>query len=328
MIVIQRADAHYTTKEEVPDMYHIIVNPASRSGKGWNIWKRQIEPALAKEQVSYRSYLSEKPGDVARIAREISTAAGNDTSLRIIVLGGDGTVNETLQGIEDTSHLVLGYIPTGSSNDLARDLKIPKKPLDALHRILHTAAPTPMDLGRVTYSDGEMRRFLVSCGIGYDAAVCEKVGRSSMKNTLNKIGLGKLIYLVIALRTLFRTGTVPGTLALDHGTPVDIGNILFIACMLHRFEGGGFMFAPKADAHDGMLNLCAVGNIPKPLILFALPTAFFGKHYLFKGITPYTAKDIVIESAAPLWVHTDGEVTRKDRRITVSCQKDAFSMLL
>lgn len=309
-------------------MYHIIVNPASRSGKGRDIWKKQIEPALIKEQVPHRSYLSEKPGDVIRIAKEISAAAGNNAPLQIIVLGGDGTVNETLQGIEDPSRLVLGYIPTGSSNDLARDLNIPKKPLDALHRILHTGTPTPMDLGIVTYSDGEIRRFLVSCGIGYDAAVCEKVGRSSLKNTLNKIGLGKLIYLVIALKILFAAGSASGKLTLDHGTSVDIGNILFIACMLHRYEGGGFMFAPKADAHDGIVNLCAVGNIPKFLILFALPTAFYGKHYRFQGITPYIAKDIVIESAAPLWVHTDGEVIRKEQRIAVSCKKDAFFMLL
>lgn len=88
------------------------------------------------------------------------------------------------------------------------------------------------------------------------------------------------------------------------------------------------MFAPKADAHDGIVNLCAVGDIPKFLILFALPTAFYGKHYRFQGITPYIAKDIVIESAAPLWVHTDGEVTRKEHRIAVSCKKDAFFMLL
>lgn len=309
-------------------MYHIIVNPASRSGKGRDIWKKQIEPALIKEQVPHRSYLSEKPGDVIRIAKKISAEAGNDAPLQIIVLGGDGTVNETLQGIEDPSRLVLGYIPTGSSNDLARDLNIPKKPLDALHRILHTGTPTPMDLGIVTYSDGEIRRFLVSCGIGYDAAVCEKVGRSSLKNTLNKIGLGKLIYLVIALKTLFAAGSASGKLTLDHGTPVAIGNILFICCMLHRYEGGGFMFAPKADAHDGIVNLCAVGDIPKSLILFALPTAFYGKHYRFQGITPYIAKDIVIESAAPLWVHTDGEVIRKEQRIAVTCKKDAFSMLL
>lgn len=309
-------------------MYHIIVNPASRSGKGLNIWKKQIEPALIKEQVSYQSYLSEKSGDVTRIAKELSESAGNDVPLRVIVLGGDGTVNETLQGIRNPSRLVLGYIPTGSSNDLARDLKLPKNPVDALHLILHADTPTPMDLGYITYPDGEKHCFLVSCGIGYDAAVCEEVQRSPMKNTLNRLGLGKLIYLGIALKQLFTAKAISGKLTLDHGTPIDIGNMLFTCCMLHRYEGGGFMFAPKADAHDGILNLCAVGDISKLLILFALPTAFYGKHYRFQGITPYLAKDIVIESGEPLWVHTDGEVIRKECRIAVSCEKEAFSMLL
>ncbi len=309
-------------------MYHIIVNPASRSGRGLRIWKKQVEPVLIREKVSFRSYLSEKPGDVIRIAKGLSESAENNTTLQIIVLGGDGTVNETLQGVSVPSRLILGYIPTGSSNDLARDLGLPENPVDALHLILHTATPTPMDLGHITYPDGESRCFLVSCGIGYDAAVCEEVLRSPMKTALNKLGLGKLIYLGIALKHLFTARAVSGRLTLDHSDPVNIGNMLFTCCMLHRYEGGGFMFAPAADAHDGLLNLCAVGDLSKFLILFALPTAFHGKHYRFQGITPYLAKDIIIESGTPLWIHTDGEVARKECRITVSCEKDAFSMLL
>ena len=309
-------------------MYHIIVNPASRSGKGFYIWKKQVEPVLIREQVPYQAYLSQKPGDVIRIAKKLSELTDETSTLQIIVLGGDGTVNETLQGISDLSRLVLGYIPTGSSNDLARDLKLPRNPVEALHLILHTDTPAPMDLGHITYTDGESRCFLVSCGIGYDAAVCEEVLRSPMKNTLNSLGLGKLTYLGIALKQLFAARAISGRLTLDQGDPIDIHNMLFTCCMLHRYEGGGFMFAPDADAHDGILDLCAVGDIPKPLILFALPTAFHGKHYRFRGVTPYRAKDIVIESGAPLWVHTDGEVVRKGCRISVSCEKDAFSMFL
>ena len=308
-------------------MYHVIVNPASRSGRGLAIWKKQVEPALCREQVPHKAYLSEKPGDVIRIAKEISEKAGDDTPLRMIVLGGDGTVNEMLQGIRNPSRLLLGYVPSGSSNDLARDLKIPKNPVEALHLILQ-GAPTPMDLGYLTYSDGEKRRFLVSCGIGFDAAICEETLRSPMKNTLNQLGLGKLVYLGIGLKQLFAAKTAPGKITLDHGEPIAINNMLFTSCMLHRFEGGGFMFAPDADAHDGVLDLCAVGDISKFFILCALPAALRGKHYRFQGITPYRGKDIVIEADKPFWVHTDGEVSRKESRITVSCEKNALSMLL
>lgn len=307
-------------------MYHIIINPASRSGKGAKIWKEQVEPALDREHVPYCSYFSRQAGDVAKIAGEI-TASSGESPVFLIILGGDGTVNEALCGISDTSKVILGYIPTGSSNDLARDMEIPKNPTAALELILHSGKALPADLGTVTYSDGTKRRFAVSCGIGYDAAVCEEALHSKIKNVLNKLGLGKLTYLGIALKQLFAAKAVSGKLILDDNAPIDIGSILFTACMLHRYEGGGFMFCPDADAGDGLLNLCAVGDLSKALVLFALPTAFKGKHYRFKGITPYTAEKVTIETSSPLWVHTDGEVTRKSSRITVSCERHALRII-
>lgn len=307
-------------------MYHIIINPASRSGRASRIWKEQIEPALLSESVPYRTYFSEKAGDVAHIAENIMSAYQEDP-LTIIILGGDGTVNEALQGMRDTSRIILGYIPTGSSNDLARDLGIPRKPLAALDLILHSGKPMPMDLGTVTYPEGEKRRFAVSCGIGFDAAVCEEALRSRMKRAMNKLGLGKLTYLGIALKQLFASKAVTATLTIGGGSPVSIGRMLFVACMLHRFEGGGFMFAPNAKADDGILNLCAVGDLSKLFILFALPTAFKGKHYRFRGITPYEASALTIETTQPLWVHTDGEVVRCSSRIEVSCEPSAIRIL-
>lgn len=306
-------------------MYHIIINPVSRSGRGLRIWNKQVEPILCEKKVDYRSYFSEKPGDTTRIVRDLFSRSQSD--LRLIILGGDGTMNEALQGMEDPSRVILGYIPTGSSNDLARDLKIPKNPPDALALILNSESPRSMDLGTVIYPDGEKRRFAVSCGIGFDAAVCEEALHSKIKNTMNRLGLGKLTYLGIALRQLFAAKAVSGRLTIEDDAPIDIGNMLFTACMLHRFEGGGFMFAPNADAGDGILNMCAVGNLPKSLILFALPTAFKGKHYRFKGISPYRASSLVIETSIPLWVHTDGEVTRKSNCIRVTCEQNALRIL-
>lgn len=303
-------------------MYHVIINPASRSGRGGRIWKEQIEPGLQRENISYKPHFSEKAGDTISIVADLFHREQGDISL--IILGGDGTVNEALQGMDDSRRAILGYIPTGSSNDLARDLKLSRDPMEALDIILHTGKIRPMDLGVLSYPDGEKRRFAVSCGIGFDAAVCQEAMHSKIKDTMNKLGLGKLTYLGVALRQLFASKAVSGKLSLADGSPVDIGNMLFTACMLHRFEGGGFMFSPDAVDHDGILNLCAVGDLPKLLILFALPTAFFGKHYIFPGITPYQSDSLTIETSLPLWVHTDGEVTRKSNHITVTCEKNAI----
>lgn len=311
-------------------MYHVIVNPASRSGKGLRIWQEQVEPVLKKENVSYAVHFSKQSGGVAETVAEIFADSDNlpkGEQLSLIILGGDGTMNEAVQAIPAGVGVTLGYIPTGSSNDLARDLGIPRKPEAALELILHTGNTRPMDLGVLTYPDGESRRFCVSCGLGYDAAVCEEVQRSRIKTVMNKLGLGKLTYLGIALKQLFATKAISGRLTLDDGDPIDIGRMLFVAGMNHRFEGGGFMFCPNADDSDGILDLCAAGDLPKLLVLFALPTAFKGKHYKFKGITPYRAKRFILEADIPLWAHTDGEVGRKVERITVSCEHHAVRII-
>ncbi len=306
-------------------MYHVIVNPASRSGKGLRIWQEQIEPALKRENLPYDVHFSEEKGGVTRIAAELCRQ--EDKSRFLIILGGDGTMNEAVQALPPDGSVTLGYIPTGSSNDLARDLGIPRDPLAALDVILHTGKLRPMDLGLLVCAEQGEQRFCVSCGLGYDAAVCEEVQRSRLKAVFNRIGLGKLSYLGIALKQLFSTKAISGRLTLDKDTSVDIGTMLFVAGMIHRFEGGGFMFCPKADDSDGLLDLCAVGDLPKLLVLFALPTAFRGKHYRFKGITPYRAGQFVLEADVPLWVHTDGEVGCRSQKITVSCLRHAVHII-
>ena len=193
-----------------------------------------------------------------------------------------------------------------------------------------------MDLGRLTYLDEdqpeESRLFAVSCGIGYDAAVCAEAMSSRIKDTMNRIGLGKLTYLGIALKQLITARKVSCTLTLedkvhDKKESVELPRFLFVTCMSHRYEGGGFMFCPPAVDHDGVLDLCSVGNISKGLVLLALPTAFFGKHYFVKGINAHTATQMSITASAPLWVHTDGEVTRKSRGFRVECLPGAIRMI-
>ena len=115
----------------------------------------------------------------------------------------------------------------------------------------------------------------------------------------------------------------------DNGdiTRKEIENMFFTVGMLHRYEGGGFMFAPDAVSNDGLLNFCAVGDVSKLKVLIALPTAFFGKHYIFKGVTPYAAEKVTIETNAPMWFHTDGEILGKSTSITITNKPNAIQMI-
>lgn len=308
-------------------MYHILINPASRSGKGRKLWKETVEPYLMSKKIAYICYYSNTQGEVAELAKEITQNATPDNPVRLIVLGGDGTFNETLQGIEDFSSVILGYIPTGSSNDLARDLGISKDPIAAMEKALSSSNIHKMDVGLVTFPDGHSRRFATSCGFGFDAAVCEETNRSKFKAALNKLGLGKLAYLAIAVKQLLSAKGVTCEMTLDDKT-ITLNKLLFGAAMIHKYEGGGFLFGPNADAQDGIFNICTAANkLPKWVILLALPTAFWGKHYLFPGIDPYAAGKIHITTSAPLWIHTDGEVLRKDSELTITCMKQALQII-
>lgn len=317
-------------------MYHIIVNPASKSGRGAKIWE-EIEPVLLKREIPYHVLFSKKSGDVAAETKRLSEL---NKPINLIILGGDGTVDEAIQGMTPLTNFTVGYIPTGSSNDLARNLSIPKNPLLALEKILVGESTTLMDIGLLKYESippksarleetgtGRERKFIVSCGIGFDAAVCAEANSSIIKNTLNRIGLGKLTYLGIALKQLISAPKSSCDLLLDDDAPIHLDNFRFIAVMNHRYEGGGFMFCPDADYTDGIFDLCVIGNVPKPIILFALPTAFKGKHYWFKDVYAHHAKKVRIKTDIPLWVHTDGEVKTQSDCIYLTMSPEKLKVI-
>lgn len=315
-------------------MYHIIVNPASRSGKGYQLWKNEIEPALLSSNTKYRVYFSKEAGDIAAITASLLEKAEKnsdfDEIVNLLLLGGDGTVNECLQGIMPSAvsqRVRLGYIPTGSSNDLARDLHLPKSPQKVLQHILQSSGTHPADVGLVTFPDGSKRYFAVSCGIGYDAAICEESSRSPIKSALNKIKLGKLTYVGIALKQLLFTKSVSGKIIIDDKTVHFPKGILFASSMIHTFEGGGFKFCPQASFQDGLLDLCLIETMNKFKIIMALPLALKGRHTIFHGVNLYRGKSISIETDKPLWVHTDGEVTNKSSKIVVTCLHRAIHFI-
>lgn len=307
--------------QEYPSLY-FIVNPASHSGKGMSLWK-QAEHILRERNVSYEVFLSQKRGDVASFAKMLTESPqGKDRTL--VVLGGDGTVNEALQGVQNFECVRLGYIPTGSSNDLARDMGISTDVEQALLAILAGGRERRMDLGRVFWKENGRqleRRFLVSCGIGYDAAVCQEALSSRLKDTLNRMGLGKLTYLGIGLKQMLAIQYAKASIRLDGKEIVHLERMLFTASMLHRFEGGGFCFCPQADAQDGLLDLCVVNDISQWKFPVIIPFALKGKHLRFRGVTCYRASRIDIKTSIPLWVQTDGEIPGRLDCITVTNEK-------
>ncbi len=304
-------------------MYHFIVNPSSSSGRGAVLWK-EIEKKLIAEQVPYLVYTTEGVGSAMKFAEDITQT---DEEVTIVVCGGDGTMNEVVSGIRDYSKVILGCIPTGSSNDLIRDLGFPKDPMAMLEVILHPNRIVPMDIGRLTYTGG-VRNFSVSMGIGFDAAICHEALHSKIKDALNKIKLGKLTYLGVALKQLAGTKKIAATITLDDEKVIHVDRILFVTGMIHRYEGGGFKFCPDADYADGMLDVLIVGDISKGRVLRILPTAMKGTHTRFNGLNVYRAKKVQIKVESPMPVHVDGESAGVQSEVMVTQEAKQVRMII
>jgi len=325
-------------------MYYIIVNPSSGSGRGLVLWKK-LEPIIKSRELEYQVIYTVSSIHIAETVKKITSFRSEQTdreeAIRLIVLGGDGTLNEVVSNIADFEHVLVGYIPSGSSNDFARGLGLQTDPETIFRTILEDHVVRKLDIGTLQYDNYSSpisrlpnmefcttHRFDVSAGIGYDAAVCEEALLSKSKNLLNRFGLGKLTYLVIGIKKLAKSRSTTCDLILDDTRTIHLEHFLFAAFMIQKYEGGGFKFCPNADESDGILDLCVAGNIKKLTFLAALPFAFRGTHYRFRGINHYTARKAEVRTKEPQWVHTDGEVSVKSDHITVYCEKQVLNLLM
>ncbi len=318
-------------------MYEIIVNPGARSSRGVRIWNK-VEHLFRDANVEYNVHFTEKFNEGGDIITDIyKTYEAKKETLHFVIFGGDGTVNGILQKIPSFEDVIITVIPIGSSNDFARDVGISRDPEEAVRHMLNTPVSTRVDIGHVHQENklvrsGAMdipdRRFLVSTGIGYDAAICEEAMSSGIKNFFNRIGLGKLTYLGVALKQLMGAEYITGELTLNNGENIiPLERLLFLAGMNHKYEGGGFMFGPEANDHDGMLELCAVTKISKLKILFSLPKAYKGRHFEVDGIDHYRARSYTVRVSKPLYVHADGEVDAKADFISVFVDEEALQIV-
>ena len=318
-------------------MFDIIINPAGASGSAKKKWKNEIEPVFQQSQVKYKVYYSSLEHDIPDIMKELTS---QNEVRDIVIIGGDGSMNLAVNGIQNFKNTRIGLIPCGSGNDFALGLNISKDSKKCAEEIIQGKIKRIIDVGEVIYydryeeiqkeevkEDGFVHhRFNISSGIGFDAHICQQAQVSKTKKVLNKIHLGKLVYLFTAIRIIASTKRVPARITID-GKSDYYPELLFTVGMNTKYEGGGFQFCPHAKEDDSKLDLC-IGNHLSQFDFFRIfPYAYSGSHLKFQGVTEKRSQTIEIECDRPMWVHTDGEVTCKSKHIIMTILKDKLQML-
>ena len=287
-------------------MYHFIVNVHGGSGKAFLKWNK-LRAVLREKKVEFKVHVPQRVGHATQIAKEVSSL--NETDIKIVVVGGDGTINEVLNGITDFSKIKFGLIPTGSGNDFTRGMKLPRhNPKKALDIVLNSRGDKKIDLGRSTVlSTGDSRIFGISSGFGLDAIVGTGINDSKIKKVLNWLHLGSLGYALLTIQTLFTMRTYSVSLKFDDDETMQFTKLIFLAAMNFKSEGGGVPMAPKALGDDGELSVCLAAGVPKILTFFKFPFLCLGLHSHSKGFYLRNCKSLVLESDEKSVLHTDGE---------------------
>lgn len=301
-------------------MLFFIVNPNSGGGQGAGIWKK-TKAYLEQENIAYQVYLTEKTGQAREFSSQITEDRSSEERI-LVVVGGDGTLNEVVDGLNISSRAALAYIPAGSGNDFARSMKISHNPVAAIRKITENPEYRIVDYGVVCAGKEEVsnRRFCVSCGIGFDAAICHTLLHSKIKNHMKRIHMNKIVYVIVGIRQICRSKPVTGTIILDNDRKVNLKKVWFASCHVHSYEGGGFCLAPGADYSDGKLEVCIVHGIGrKGLIAIMLGALMRGHHCHLKGVHQYSCREAVFQMKEPMAVHTDGESCYMQTDMTVTC---------
>ncbi len=305
-------------------MFHIVVNPVGASGKAWKQWK-QVEPVFAK--AGFKLYRSSGKRSIEEICRKL-TSRGK--TVKLVVIGGDGSFNEAVNGIVDFDKTLFGFIPCGTGNDLERDMDLEQDRIKLAKQITEGRVRRESDIGELTaeiYGHTVVRRFNISSDIGFGAATCAHVSTSRIKPFLNLIGLGRLSYLIEAVRVCFTSGQPKVRITCNGRTRV-YGKCLCAIAMNHRCEGGGFRFCPDADFQDRKLDICIGNDMSRAAFMKMLPLAYLGKHLKLKGVYSERTDSILMECREPQWVHTDGEVLGKTRRAQMRIIPEKLKLLV
>lgn len=311
------------------DRYHVIINEVAGGGQKKQIWQKQLKPELIRRGVHFRAYECVCAGDGAKAMEQIQKE--KDEHLTVIVIGGDGTFNEIINHVDDFSRMTFGFIPMGSANDLGFSLGIPDDPMQALIHILRGDKIRAIDLGRTFYQDRE-RYFAISSGIGLDAESCRVSVRSGLKTFLNRIHLGRLIYLINALKMLFTQPLTNGTLTFYDSKGREkqrkVQRLYFLAGMNQPNEGGHLIMAAGAKPNDGKLSFALAENMNRLQALISLALLVLQRTDHIAGYEVIDARGCRIDLEAPLELHTDGETHGKKEQVVIECIPGRLQMLL
>ncbi|NOX85215.1 MAG: diacylglycerol kinase family lipid kinase [Chlorobi bacterium] len=292
--------------EDKKNTWLVIVNPHAGSKKGERDWP-EIRRLLKNAGIKTHCVFSERPYHAMEITRNHIEKKGFE---KIIVVGGDGTLNEVINGIFmqrriKTQDVTVGMISVGTGNDWGRMYEMPESYTEQV-KLLTNGHKFLQDVGKATFrfsGDKQERYFINIAGMGYDALVAEKA------NIMKQKGKGGPVsYLVNVVSGLFQYKSVHLDIHAD-GKHLFSGKVFTMSIGICKYNGGGMMQLPDAVPDDGLLDITIIRKTTKYRIVTNIKNLYDGSFVKMREVEQFIGKKITVSSRPihKLYLETDGE---------------------
>lgn len=283
------------------ETWSVILNPSAKGGKAAQCWKK-LEVELHFQHVAFQLYLTEKPGDGTAIAHQCIIMG----SRKILVVGGDGSLNEVVRAILEqtkvpSEEIQLAIFAAGTGNDFVKTWKIPSMPKTFV-LLLKQNKTVIQDAGSISYPNTKkpLQYFINVAGIGFDALVAHRANEAKKRG---KSGL--LTYIGALISGLKDYEAVRCAVEADgKSTTFEVFAVL---AGIGKFAGSGMKLVPDADPTDGYFHITAVRKISRLKVVLNLASLFTGKFTHLKEVQIFKAKKIRVSPSEQMFVEADGE---------------------
>lgn len=264
----------------------LLVNPSAGGGKAARVLP-DVEAELRRLGVTFRTAATQSLEHAGGLAREAA-----ERGEAVVTLSGDGLIGHVVGVLREIPGALLGVLPGGRGNDLARVLGIPLEPVPAC-TVLADGEIRNLDIGDV---DG--RSFIGIASLGFDS-VANRLANDAPG------WLGSQVYTYAALRTL--AAWKPATFTVQDGEQTRRFSGWSVAAANSKAYGGGMFVAPDADLQDGLLDVVLSSESTKMKFLRVLPKVFKGEHVHEANVTVFRADSIRVSADRPFTVYADGD---------------------
>jgi diacylglycerol kinase (ATP) len=271
-----------------------LFNPASANGSTGKRWP-ELQRRAKELGLDGDSLLSERPGQLTELAR---AAAGTHDLL--VVVGGDGTLNEVVNGVAGLD-AELAVLPAGTGQDFGKTHDIPTGFDDAVRLALEGTARA-LDIGRATFQDGagEATRYFANVGsAGMSGAVARRA------NSMSKRLGGRTTFFYALVREFAAWKNTEVTVTLDGDERRGPMHDVIVAN--GRWHGGGMKLAPDARPDDGLFDVVLIGDVTKLDFVTTAPKLYSGKHVGHPRVEVLRTATVAVDAAKPLPIELEGE---------------------